>query len=162
MARFQMAGVLLKKQERVSQKSGNKFAFLQLSDSTGVYEVMLFSELLAQTRSILEPGAMLLLTVEAELREEQVRFTTQKIEPLEAALEGKIREVQIHLSSPAGTKKLKEFLDVEGHGMAQVRVFAKIDDEAEAEMLLPGRWSLSAQARNILRTTAGVQSVSEL
>jgi DNA polymerase-3 subunit alpha len=46
MARFQMAGVMLKKQEKVSQK-GSKYAFLQLSDPTGIYEVTLFSELLA-------------------------------------------------------------------------------------------------------------------
>jgi DNA polymerase-3 subunit alpha len=41
-SRIQMAGILIRKQERVSAKSGNKFAFLQMSDSTGVYEVMIF------------------------------------------------------------------------------------------------------------------------
>jgi DNA polymerase III alpha subunit len=43
---YQMAGVILKKQEKVSQK-GSKYAFLQLSDPTGIFEVTLFSELLA-------------------------------------------------------------------------------------------------------------------
>src|SRR5690606_15920268 len=46
VASYQMAGVILKKQEKMSQK-GNKYAFLQLSDPTGIYEVTLFSELLA-------------------------------------------------------------------------------------------------------------------
>ena len=48
-SRFQMAGVLLKKQEKMSQK-GSKYAFLQLSDPTGIFEVTLFSEMLATTR----------------------------------------------------------------------------------------------------------------
>lgn len=159
--RYQMAGVLLKKQEKISQK-GNKYAFLQLSDSTGVYEITLFSELLNECRDILVPGNMLLLTVGAEQREDQIRFTADKIEMLEQALESKIREIHVHLSEAKATKKLKEFLDVEGKGMAQVRVFARIDDEREAELILPGRWSLSPQARNILRTTPGVSGVSEL
>ncbi len=102
--RVQMAGVLLKKQEKVAQKSGNKYAFLQLSDPTGIYEVTLFSELLQQAREFLEPGQTLLLTVDVEQREDQIRFTTQKIEPLDVALEGKIKAVQIHLSQAKPAK----------------------------------------------------------
>src|SRR5690606_1256643 len=55
-SRVQMAGILIKKVEKVSAKSGNKFAFLQMSDATGVYEVMIFSETLARSRPFLEPG----------------------------------------------------------------------------------------------------------
>ncbi|MGB0720415.1 MAG: DNA polymerase III subunit alpha, partial [Bdellovibrionales bacterium] len=68
-SRFQMAGVLLKKQEKMSQK-GSKYAFLQLSDPTGIFEVTLFSEMLATSRAFLEPGTALLVGVEAEQHDE--------------------------------------------------------------------------------------------
>lgn len=37
---FRMAGVVRRRQERASAKSGEKFAFVTLSDPTGEYEVL--------------------------------------------------------------------------------------------------------------------------
>ncbi len=159
-ARFQMAGVLLKKQEKVSQR-GNKYAFLQLSDPTGLYEVTLFSELLQACRDDLVAGNTLLLTVEAEQNEEQVRFTCQNIRPLEDALESKIREIEIHLGRATPAAKIKELLDKEGQGAAKINLHIRLDDHRTAKLELPGRWSLSAEARNVIRSEAGVVEVSE-
>jgi len=159
--RVQMAGVLLKKQEKIAQKSGNKYAFLQMSDPSGIYEVTLFSELLHQCRDILEPGQALLLTVSAEQREDQIRFTAQKVESLDRALEGKIREIQLHMESAAPAAKLKEFLDIEGPGGSKIRLFIHIDDK-DIEIELPGLWNLSQQARNIMRGEDGITGVSEV
>ncbi len=164
--RVQMAGVLLKKQEKVSQKSGNKYAFLQLSDPSGLFEVTLFSELLFQCREHLETGQALLLTVDAEQREDQLRFTAQAVAPLDASLEGKIKEVHIHLSHPSSSAgpmaKLKEFLDIEGPGSTRIQLFVDIEGERTAEINLPGRWSLSSKARNVLRGVEGVEGISEV
>lgn len=159
-SRFQMAGILMKKQEKVSQK-GSKYAFLQLSDPTGIYEVTLFSEILQACRAFLEPGAALLLSVEAEQREEQIRFTCAKIEPLDDALEGRIRSVDIRLNSGASIHKIKEFLDVDGRGGAQVSLHVEIDGGRLVHLALPGRWSFGAQARNVIRSQPGVLDVSE-
>ncbi|MGB4106648.1 MAG: DNA polymerase III subunit alpha [Alphaproteobacteria bacterium] len=157
---YQMAGVILKKQEKVSQK-GSKYAFLQLSDPTGIYEVTLFSEMLALSREFLEPGRAVLLRVSAEQREDQTRFTAEKIEPLEQALEGKIREIRIFLKNPQAAKKIKEFLDIEGKGNSQVTLYLDIENGRRAKIQLPGRWSLSPQARNIIRGEEGVTEIRE-
>lgn len=159
-SRFQMAGVLLKKQERVSQK-GNKFAFLQLSDPTGVFEVMIFSDLLFATKENLVAGNTLLMTVEAEQKEDQIRYMGTKIEPLDAALEGKIRQIQIHMNAGKPAHKIKEFLDIEGQGLAEVMLNIHVDQDRVAQVKLPGRWSLSSQARNIIRAEDGVQEILE-
>lgn len=160
IARFQMAGVLLKKQEKMSAK-GSKFAFLQLSDPTGIYEVTLFSEILHASREFLETGQTLLLTVDAEQREDQIRFTGQKIQPLEKALEGKIREIQIHMNSAQAAPKIRQFLDIEGRGPAQIRLYIKLEDGRAANILLPGRYNLSQQARNRIRGEEGILDVLE-
>lgn len=158
--RYQMAAVLLKKQEKVSQK-GSKYAFLQLSDPSGIFEVTLFSDILHNTRQHLEPGNSLLLTVEAEQREDQIRFTCQAVEPLDKALEGKIREIHIHLENSKSASKIKEFMDIEGQGQARLVFFIDVPEDRQARFDLPGRWSLSAQARNIIRSQPGVREIYE-
>ena len=159
-SRFQMAGVLLKKQEKMSQK-GNKYAFLQLSDPTGIFEVTLFSEMLAASREYLEPGTPLLLGVEAEVREDQIRYTATSIKPLDEALEGKIREIDIHLESAVAAPKIQEFLNIEGKGHAHINLHVRVDGQRIVKLRLKGRHALSSQARNIIRTQDGVLEVSE-
>lgn len=159
--RTQMAGILIKKQERVSSKSGNKFAFLQLSDSTGVYEVMIFSDTLARSREFLEPGTPLLVTVDAESKEDQVRYTGQRIEPLEEAMANKLQEVIIEMDASAPAARLKEFLDIEGQGRVKIMMLLLLANGRRAEMQVPGYWSLSPQAINQIRKTPGVLDIRE-
>src|SRR5262249_40860699 len=64
--RAKLAGIVTGRQERTSAK-GSRFAFVQLSDASGVYEVVVFSELLAAHRELLEPGTPLLLGVDVRL-----------------------------------------------------------------------------------------------
>lgn len=158
---YQMAGVLLKKQEKMSQK-GSKYAFLQVSDPTGIFEVMVFSETLNAAREFLEAGESLLLKVEVERRDDQTRMSAGSIQPLEQALEGKIHEIQIHMDASDAAPKIKEFLDIEGRGKSKITFFAHLGDERVARITMPGYWSLSAQARNMIRAEKGIIEISEL
>ncbi len=160
-ARYQMAGVLLKKQEKMSQK-GSKYAFLQLSDPTGIFEVMIFSETLNASREHLEPGNALLLTIEAEIKEDQLRFLSTKIQPLEQALEGKIHAIDIHLSSSAPASIIKEALDQSGKGRSKITMLVHLGDERIAKINMPGYWNLGAQERNKIRSEKGIIRISEL
>ncbi|MCB9991420.1 MAG: DNA polymerase III subunit alpha [Rhodospirillales bacterium] len=161
-ALLDMAGVLIKKQIKVSPKSGNKYAFLQLSDSSGVYEVVLFSELLARCRDILEEGETLLLKVIAEQKEDQVRYTVQDVKPLDKALAQKIQEVHIHIDDGAPMQQLRDLLNAEGRGRARIAVFVPLDGEETAEIEINGRWNFSPEARNALMKADGVVEIQEL
>ena len=156
-----MAGVLLKKQIKVSQKSGNKFAFLQISDSSGVYEVVLFSEVLARSKDILNEGETLLLKAMVEQQEDQIRFTVQDIQPLDRALTSKIREVRVVISTTEAARKLKDSLIAEGQGPAKVVVEIALNDNKTAIMTLPGSYNFSPQARSNLMKTQGVRDIRE-
>lgn len=59
---------------------------------------------------------MLLLNIDAEVKEDQTRMLSHGIQLLETALEGKIQEIKITMNKPDGLKKLKEFMDIEGQG----------------------------------------------
>ena len=145
----------------MSQK-GSKYAFLQLSDPTGVFEVMMFSEVLAATRDHLVPGTALLLKIEAEQKEDQVRMLCTNAAPLDTALEHKIREIHIHMDSAAPAKHIKNFLDIEGKGSSEILVSLQLPDGRTAHMKIPGRWSLSPQARDRLRGESGVREILEV
>jgi len=160
-ALLDMAGVLIKKQIKVSPKSGNKYAFLQLSDASGIYEVTLFSESLAAVRDSLIEGEAFLMKVVAEQREEQLRYTAQSIQPLDSALANKISAVHIYLESEKPVPQIKTLLDIEGRGPAQIIIFVRTNDNTTAEITLPGRWSFSAQARNALLRAGGIKEISE-
>jgi len=57
--------------------------------------------------------------------------------------------------------KIKEFLDIEGRGQAEIILNIRVDQTRIAKVQLPGRWNLSAQARNIIRGEDGVLEISE-
>jgi DNA polymerase-3 subunit alpha len=145
-----MAGVLLKKQIKVSPKNGNKYAFLQMSDSSGVFEVMLFSEVLHRAKEFLIEGESLLLKAVAEQKNEQTRYSVQDIQPLEKTLASKVREIRLAASKPKGLSQLKTLLAIEGEGQVKITLEIPVGNGVMAEMELPGRWSFSPEARNAL------------
>lgn len=160
-ARRQMAGILIKKSEKISAKSGNKFAFLTLSDASGVYEVVLFSEVLQSCRNLLEVGKGLLLTVDAEYREDQVRIMVQDVKELDTALASKLKEVQISIDMPEALDVLRERLANDNNGIARVLII--LDSKGrKVQLRLPGFYNLSPETRNELFRVKGIRQIQEL
>lgn len=155
--RVQMAGVLLKKQVKVSQK-GNKYAFLGFSDPSGVFEVTVFSEMLYGSADILEVGNSLLLSVDAEQREDQIRYTAVDIQPLDQALEGKIRDIRIDLDSADAIYEIKALMN---GGGSRISFHVNIDGGRTAVLTLPGYHGLDAAARDTIRSAKGVREIRE-
>src|ERR1700688_456346 len=81
-------------------KTGNKMGIIGLSDPTGHFEAVLFSEGLAQYREVLEPGAAVLLQLGAELQGEDVRARVLHAEPLDDAAAKTQKGLRIFLRCP--------------------------------------------------------------
>lgn len=81
----QIAGTVAARAEKKSAK-GTRYAFVTLSDPTGLYEVTVFSDLLDAARQHLEPGENVLLTVNVEPSGEQVKMLARVAQPLEEAV----------------------------------------------------------------------------
>ena len=81
-----LAGTVLHARERKG-KSGNAYAFVAFSDPTGQFEAVVFSEALAASRALLEPGQAVLLDVEAEADGETVKVRVQRLASLDKAAE---------------------------------------------------------------------------
>lgn len=159
--RVHMAGILIRKQERVSAKTGNKFAFLQLSDATGVYEIMIFSETLARSREFLVPGTSLLIRADAEMKDEELRFLGQIIEPLDEAMANKVRALKIHVDASEPVQRMKDILSASGTGNVKIHLYAHLDDGHVAEMELRGKYSVPSDMMSALQKTPGFVRYSE-
>ena len=77
-----MAGVVAGRQERKSAR-GNRFAFVQLSDTTGGYEVTMFSDALEKSRDYLDTGSQVVVTVEATMESEQLKLLARSVQPID-------------------------------------------------------------------------------
>jgi len=80
-----MAGSVAARQERKSAR-GNRFAFVQLSDPTGLYEVTVFADTLEQHRDLLEPGCNVVLAVEANMEGDQLKLLARSVQLIDGAV----------------------------------------------------------------------------
>ncbi|WP_411837492.1 DNA polymerase III subunit alpha [Paracoccus sp. ME4] len=78
----QIAGTVAARMERKSAK-GTQYAFVSLSDPTGLYEVTVFSDLLNASRDRLEPGQNVVLQVKVEPSGDQVKMLANSVAALE-------------------------------------------------------------------------------
>jgi DNA polymerase-3 subunit alpha len=154
---FRMAGVIRRRQERAAAGSGEKFAFVSLSDPTGEYEVLFPPEALRRRREVLEPGAHVVIKVRAKSSDGDVRFFGDDAEPLDRAIESAAASLRVHLSSAAADAgALRQRLKPAQTGGGDVVLVAGFPGGREAELKLPGRYVLDAAARGALKTAPGV------
>jgi len=160
-SRLRMAGIVIRKQERVSQK-GNRFAFVQISDSFGVYEVMIFSDLLNASRDLLVAGKPILLSVDVDSKnEDELRFLAQVIEPLTEAVQKVTSRLLINISGNTDVEKIKTLLDSAGHGKVKISVIVDIGNK-EVDIELPYLWIITETLSKKINSIAGVDKVREL
>jgi DNA polymerase-3 subunit alpha len=175
-----VAATVLSRMERRT-KTGNKMGIIGLSDPTGHFEAVLFSEGLAQYRDVLEPGAAVLLQLGAELQGEDVRARVLHAEPLDDAaaktqkglrifvrdtrpLESIARRLQMPESSgPSGQgAQAKPAPAALGGADGDVSLVMMLDLETEVEMKLPGRFRVSPQIAGAIKAVSGVVDVQTL
>ena len=82
-----VAGTVAAVDQRKSAR-GTRFAFVRLSDPTGLYEVRMFSDVLDTVRDHLEPGRSVVLTVEATLEGDELQLLAKAAQPIDAAVAG--------------------------------------------------------------------------
>ncbi len=80
-----MAGAVSARQERKSAK-GNRFAFVSLSDPTGLYEIIVFTDTLEAARDELEPGRNVVLQVEATMESDQLKLLGRSVAPIDTVV----------------------------------------------------------------------------
>ncbi|MBR9820671.1 MAG: DNA polymerase III subunit alpha [Rhodobacteraceae bacterium] len=163
-----LAGIVTGRQERKSAR-GNRFAFAQLSDPTGAYEVTIFSETLEKSREFLENGSKVVLTVEANVEADQLKLLARSIGPMDQAV------------ADAGAMGLKIFVEAAGAIPSVASVLAGTADTVRGvakgpihfclmDPALPGEVEVDAhvefpvtpQVKGAIKSLPGVLAVEEV
>ena len=158
--RIKLAGTVIDRMERTSAK-GNRFAFVQCSDQSGAFELTVFSELLGSKRSLLEPGQAVLISADGRLDGEQVKLTAQTVEKLDDAVANAAAGLRIIVSDPVALEALRKTLDGK-KGRGRVTLVVPMPDDAEAEVTLPGAYSIAGGLRDIIGMLPGIAQVEEI
>ena len=158
--RVKIAGTMIGKQERTSAR-GNRFAFVQFSDTDGVYEVTMFSEVLAQARDLLESGDPLLITAEARHDDDQVKLLAQSVEPLDKAVVNAAAGLKIYLRDEAALANLSSVIARQPKGRGRVSLIIDTDDR-EIEVALRDRFVISPEIRGAIKSIPGIVDVRDV
>ncbi|MGC6518206.1 MAG: DNA polymerase III subunit alpha [Candidatus Puniceispirillaceae bacterium] len=158
--RLKVAGQLTSVQERVSAK-GNRFAFLQFTDKSGVFEMTAFSEFLQQNRDILVPDTALLVHADARNENGQIRLLGVRAERLDDAIAASHEGIGLYVSQEAALANIKDILKADGGGRAPVKIFVKKQNE-QVEITLSHKFKLSGDTRLALMSVPGIDKITEI
>ena len=156
---IRMAGTIVSKRERIG-KRGNKYAFVALSDDTGTFEVMMFSEVLAASRELLDSGTPLLLTLDAQLEEDKVRLLANRVESLEKAIAARVRNLKISVAGSLEVSELRDLISADGRGKGRIVLVARSNGHV-VEVALPGTYAIQSKTLAGLKNVPGILEMRE-
>ncbi|EAS50243.1 DNA polymerase III alpha subunit [Aurantimonas manganoxydans SI85-9A1] len=155
-----LAGTVTSRQERKT-RSGGKLGIIQLSDPSGQYEVVLFSEALYAFRDQLEPGSSVIVGVSAEERPEGVSFRVQSVQSLEDEAVRMQKALRVFMRDANPLQAFRSQLRADGDSEISL-VLVRDGGEREVEITLPGRYRVSPQMASVVKAAPGVLDVELL
>jgi DNA polymerase-3 subunit alpha len=159
-SRFTLAGIVAGRQERTSAR-GNRFAFVQLSDQSGLFEATVFSEVLSASRELLTAGKAVVLTADAQLQGDDLRLTVQSVRALDQLAATAAAGLMVYLRDDGPLKTLDGILKRDAKGRGTVSLLLDLADR-EVEIKLPGGYAITPQVRAALKAVPGVVDVREI
>jgi DNA polymerase III subunit alpha len=159
-SRFKLAGIVIGRKERTSGR-GNRFAFVQMSDPSGTFEVTLFSEILSESRALVDSGQPLVVTVDVRSEEDSLRLTAQKIEPLDTVVAHAAAGLRVFLGEARALANLKSVIAREAGGRGRVTVVLDLPSR-EVEIALPGGFKVDPRTRAAVKSLPGIVDVHDI
>lgn len=152
-----LAGTVTSRQERRT-RTGNKMGIVTLSDASGQFEAVLFSETLALYRDLLEPGRSLVITVGADERPEGISLRIQTVQPLDEIASTVQKSLRIYLRDAKPVTMLANHFATKGDTQVSF-IMIKPEGQGEVEVELPEKYRISPQVASAMRAVQGVVEV---
>ncbi|MCH2628978.1 MAG: DNA polymerase III subunit alpha [Nisaea sp.] len=159
MARMDVAGIVSSSRIRVNQR-GNKYAFVQMSDQGGIFEVTVFSEVLSSAGDSLIPGEALLIRCDCKLENDFVRLVASKISSLDCSLKNSIKGFKIYINDQNTVTNLAKILERQEAGSGEINLVVQNTNQ-EFDLLLPEHYELNASLRSAVKSLPGVIEVQD-
>ncbi len=151
-----LAGTMIKKSERRSRKDA-MYAFVTFSDPTGMFEMMLFPEVLAASRPLLEEGKSLLINASVEWDGDDLKLRAATITDLDEAAANAGEGMVVRLASQEPLSAVAAQLTQAGKGLVSFVVPGNPGEEVE--IALGKRLQVTAALRSNIAAIPGVLSV---
>ena len=156
----QLAGVVMRRQERKSKK-GNPFAFVEISDPTGRFEAVVFSDVLTSSRHLLEPGKGVVVNVEVDQQGDDTKIRVQSVRDVDEVTSKSAAGLRIFAEKQDAFEGIKKRLPPPGRGVISVVVLADTTSQ-EVEVQIPGGFSVTPQIKGAMKVIPGVLEVEEV
>ncbi len=155
-----LAGTVAYKQERKS-KNGNRFAFAGFSDPTGQFETIIFADTLSATRDHLVQGKAVIVTVEADCEDDDIKLRAQSIQPIDDNAMAIQAGLKIFVDNADPLESIATRLS--GGGSAPVNLILTVDGGLrEVEISLGSDFVITPQIKGAIKAVPGVMDVQEL
>lgn len=160
--RAKLAGCVNSFQKRLS-KSGNKYAFLELSDGTSNFEGLLFSEGLAKYEEVINSGMPLLVSIiiTKESEETNPRVMINSVETLDQAIANVANGLIIYINNIAAVRQIKEILSKDRNGTNKIYIKPE-HPEWDVRIELPGGFAFVNDIIGKVRAVSGVTTIKEI
>ena len=158
-----IAGCVENFQKRIS-KNGNKYAFVGLSDTTGNFEGMMFSDGLAKYEDTINTGCPLLVkvTINKQSEEENPRVMINSVKTLDEAIAEQAKGLVISIDNIAAVTEVKKVLYTDMRGLNKVYLEPELNDW-DVRIELDGGFAFSDNMMlTKLKSIPGVSSVKEI
>ena len=162
---FKMAGVIRTVRRRRS-KTGKPFAWVELSDASGEYEITIFQEVLKAADELLEPGVLVIADVAAEDRDGDgdIRFTGNGIRSLDLAAAATVSQLRISITSERALEGIRRRLSAVKPASARERgdvvIAMRVGEKGrDVEVTLAEPAACTPAMRGALKGVEGVADV---
>lgn len=152
-----LAGTIAARSDRRTKK-GAPMAILTLSDPSGSYECLAFSEQLSQFSEILQVGKSVILNVDADERPDGVGLRLTLAQPLESAAAKAGKVLTIEASSERCLKSIQAQLKEGGEGQVNFIVVREAGAK-QYKIELQGAYRLSPELAGGIKSLDGVVDV---
>ena len=163
-----VAGVVAALQIRKSAR-GNRFAFCQMSDTTGAFEVTLFSDSLEKAQDVLNAGSKVIVTVEATMESDQLKLLGRSVAAIDTVvsdLDG--MGLRIFVDEASALSSVASVLEgaqraIKSAGRGPITV-CLMDDKlpGEVEMDLGAEFPVTPQIKGAIKSLSGVVEVQDM
>ena len=150
-------------QKRLS-KSGNKYAFVGLSDTTGSFEALLFSEGIIKYEEVLNSGVPVLvkLIIDKQSEDANPRIMINSVKTLDEVIAEQAKGLVISIADISAVTALKDILQKDRQGANKIYIVPEIDSWDVRIELSGGYAFYDVDLIRKIRAISGISSVKEI
>ncbi|MAZ15615.1 MAG: DNA polymerase III subunit alpha [Ahrensia sp.] len=152
-----LAGTVASKQVRRT-RTGNKMGIFVLSDATGQFEIVMFSETLLAFEELMEPGSSVVIEVGADNRDEGISLRANKVRRLDDETHRQNHALRIYLRDQTPLKSIAKHLKTTGESPVSLIVI-KGEGGGEVEISIGENYVVSPPVAGAVKAIPGVVDV---